>query len=204
VLTVAYSDPGPRATLELEWLPDPKVSPPAFLSVHFESPEGVGAFRRDATDAVDGVFRLADLPPGRYRLRIHAGWDDLLESTPVLDRILSVELAPGATTRERFAFELGGILRVDVRAASGERCAARFRLLDAAGEPLDVEFRTKRDGHRLTETGLLEPWAEHESETLPAGDYVLVLWHDGLAEQRIPVHLAAGETTSLVVTLQPK
>jgi hypothetical protein len=88
--------------------------------------------------------------------------------------------------------------------SSGERCEARFRLLDAAGEPLDVEFRTKRDGHWLTETGLLEPWAEHQSETLPAGDYVLVLWHGGLAEQRIPVHLTAGGTTSLVVTLEPE
>src|SRR5262249_30281334 len=51
----------------------------------------------------------------------------------------------------------------------------------------------------------LVPWAVNETaSSLPPGEYELVLWDDDLAEQRVPVHVVAGETTDVAVTLQPK
>lgn len=202
--TIAFRSPEPLASFELEWLPEVGLALDA-LRVYFESPEGEARFDRGfyTSDAVEGVFRIDDLPPGSYRVRVHAGWDHF-EFTPALDRVLLLEFSPGETRRERLVFELGGQLRVDIRAVSGERRGAQFRLLDASGDALPVLFQTKRENTWLSETWCFSPWAEHESESLPAGDYELVLWDDDVAEQRIPVHLAAGEVAELAVTLQPE
>jgi hypothetical protein len=191
--------PEVRATLELEWLRDPRL---ALDALRVDGRGFGGSFALD--ELVDGVVRIEDLAPGRHRVRVHAGWDHLSE-THAFDRVLEVELAPGETRRERFSFELGGRLAVDVRAASGERRRARFRLLDADGTRVEEPFHARdAEGDRWDEAGLfLHPYT-HTSPTLPAGDYVLVLWDDDVAEERHPVRLVAGETTALAVTLHPR
>lgn len=203
--TISFAAPPPGAMLELELLQDPRLTLEA-LRVYFESPEGVERFDRgfEQDELPDsGLVRLEDLPPGIHRVRVHAAWDHL-SRTPAFDRVLQVELRSGETAHARVEFELGGLLRVDIRDPSGARRRAQFRLLDAAGMRVPMTFHARRDNADMSGDWYLTPWSANESETLAAGDYELVLWDDDLAEQRVPVRVVAGETTEVAVTLQPK
>lgn len=204
--TIAFGVPTLDAALELELVPDARLERTG-LRVFFESPEGVPRFERgfEAEELpASGRLRLEALPPGIQRVRVHAGWDRL-PPTPAFDRVLEIELRSGETAHARVAFELGGLLRVDVRDPSGARRQARFRLLRAeTDEQVPVMFFAHRDRSIFWEDWFLAPWSENESETLAVGDYEFVLWEDGFKEQRLPVRIAAGETTELQVTLRPK
>lgn len=204
-LTVAFAAPPQDAVLELELVRDARLEIDA-VRVYFEGPDGSARFDRSFAGEElpeSGLLRLQELPPGFQRLRIHAGWDHP-SLTPAFDRRLDVELLSGETTRARVEFELGGLLRVDVRDPSGARKRAQFRLLDAAGVQVPITFHARRDNGTMSGTWYLTPWSANESETLAVGAYELVLWDDDLAEERLPVRIVAGETTDVVVTLQPK
>ena len=202
--TISFPAPRPGAVLDLELVEDPRLTL-AGLQVYFESPEGAARFERGfEQDELpnSGLVRLENLPPGIHRVRVHAAWD--LSRTPAFDRVLELELRSGETTHARVEFELGGLLRVDVRDPTGARRRAQFRLMDAAGSRVPMTFHACRDNTDMSSDWYLTPWSANESETLAVGDYELVLWDDDLAEQRVPVRVVAGETTDVAVTLQPK
>jgi len=202
--TLSFGTPSEGATLELALVPDPRLALEE-LHVAFESPDGRPRFSRSVPieDVATGLVRLTDLPAGPHRIRVHAGYDPTVR-TVAFERVLEIELVPGETRRLPVAFELGGLLHVDVRDPDGVRREVGVRLLDAAGQPVEITFHAKGGNTDFSNRWKLPAWSTNESEVLPAGTYELVLTRDGFEDERLPVRLVAGEVTTLAVTLRPR
>jgi hypothetical protein len=153
------------------------------------------------------LSKTLELPPGAYWVVASVGDEEKRQRRSYYaPQEFGLELAPGETRTVQLEYAVGGLLRVEARTREKERQRVQFRLLDTRGETVPVVFAVHHETRGESESWwTLVPWAVNETaRSLSPGTYELALWDDDLAEQRVPVRIVAGETTDIVVTLQPK
>ena len=146
---------------------DPQTHAVASAQIRIESAE-TGAARSSVSDAA-GLFQVADLPPGEYRLETHA--------------------AGFAPSRRHFRLEVGQRLQLDLRlelgaASSTLEVAGRAELLKTEDASLGEVIETKSiqelplNGRMLLDLALTVP-GSHLSHGAQTGDMNPLYWRPG-------------------------
>ncbi|HTF89994.1 MAG TPA: hypothetical protein VK843_16385 [Planctomycetota bacterium] len=163
----------------------------------------------DASQGEGGVFRLTELPAGKYRVEVQPestghGGDIYWVCTPI-----EVELLAGAIVRRQMDVARGGRLRIQALNARGEPLGADCRLFDSTGRELPLAWHTEAHGSTWNgQKGKLNasvPEGSNEAEYpfLP-GTYELRLSMDDYVEATRPVVIEAGKMTFVSVVLEQR
>jgi len=151
----------------------------------------------------DGFFRIEDVPPGMYRLKVHAGGFAQHYLAGFCPAELDVDLEAGETARSSMRLLHGARLRLDVRDETGAPLAAECALRGAGGEPLEVRFVARRPGRTAGDPRRLFGAGPHDVyPVLPPGSYELTLSAPGCADEVRAVQLRAGRLEELAVVLR--
>jgi hypothetical protein len=154
----------------------------------------------------DGSFRLVDLPPGRYEVRVEpdSGWDEATGSwchDPAV-----VDLPSDGRERTTIVLRAGGRLRVRALDSRGTPLAARVRFVGPSGQAMSVGFRTKSGHGEWSSTGSLNPQTPGgwnlTGDALAPGEYEVRLLKDGRREATRTVRVEPGRTTDVEVVLE--
>jgi RNA polymerase sigma-70 factor (ECF subfamily) len=151
----------------------------------------------------DGLFRIEDLPPGIYRLKVHAGGFAEHYLAGFCPAELDVDLQAGEEARSSMRLLRGARLRLDVRDETGAPLAAECALRGSGGEPLEVRFVARRPGRTAGDPRRLLGEGPHDVyPVLPPGSYELSLSAPGCAGEARAVELRAGRVEELAVVLR--
>ena len=181
------------------------IAPPTPLPVA-SGPEDRTETPAERDEAGNAVYRLADLAAGRYRLVVRPEASLMGETGFHVPDVRTVDLPPGGEALVDSEARLGGRLRVAARDESGRLLEASCRVLDARGEPQEVEFLTYGTDVSMRRGGRLGPYSP--STVVPPllpGRYTLEFALDDrfLAARTVEVLVEAGRTTDVDVTLTP-
>ena len=134
----------------------------------------------------DGVFRLADLSAGEYKLRAVVGTNEFPDW--VCDTVTATVEA-GATNRDvKITASHGGLLEVTVRDPANNQ-PIKDASVSASKEGTGQSARTSDQGVARMR--------------LVAGDYQLFVSREGRNHYRSQVTVAGGQTNQLAVTMEP-
>ena len=159
-------------------------------------------FVRDVTPT-DGVFRIADIPPGRWRIEIRPGcaWYDpsAFETAPPLTR----ELGPGESAQDETTALPAGRAVIDVTGLGTVQLVhCPIRVLNDAHETQRVSLSYRAVTGAGSASSLVHDGSADLYPALPPGRYTLEADADtvrGLAPFSVPFEIAAGRVTHVPV-----
>lgn len=153
-------------------------------------------------EAADGVYRVPDLAPGRFRFEIVA-LDEKGDPLPWLPATPNVDFRGGEEVPVRVQLTAGGLVRVVVKDGGGQPLGTDVLLrLRNEVEPLDVRWCAREAGTLLVRRGGLPAVGEARLErAIAPGRYVLEVARGSAAPISRDFVLAAGETVSLEIPL---
>lgn len=155
-------------------------------------------------DGTDGVYRVDNLPPGRWRVVVRpGGW--LNGRVCVQEAETQVDLPPDAALDVALETRCGGRLRVVARSPAGRPVEADCRIEDAAGRRVFVEFfRYSIDAWHSSSFDGIGDGLHMVEPALPPGSYRVVFEAEGFARTVREVRLEAGATETVDVTFAPR
>ena len=152
--------------------------------------------------AVDGRFKIEDVPPGRWRLRVRAGaaWDSVKEY--FCEAETNVDIHAAAANAANLVVHRGGRLRIAVRDPENRHLNVGLRLMTAAGSPVAVNFLARATGGGSSSSPVeLQTPGEVES-VLEPGAYRLEITCKGFEATTAAVDIRPGETAVVDVVLK--
>jgi len=149
-------------------------------------------------DGEDGVFRVAGIDPGRYRLvaRPGGGWKDARGHW--LDEVTEVVITAGARAAVTLELRPAGRLRIHVLGPDGEPMRARCAIRDAAGARVAVWFRAQVGGGSHSSRRSIVGGLPNDVEpALQPGRYEVELSRENHETRVLMVDVEAGKTTEI-------
>jgi RNA polymerase sigma-70 factor (ECF subfamily) len=188
----------------------PQIAGIGFRPVPGAKPAGFG-FTRDVTGE-NGVFRVADVPPGRWRIEVRpgCGWYDptgFAVAAPI-----TRDFAPGEAAADEIPLSPGGRLVVSALEADGSHARlVTCRVFDAAHADVSVGFGWLMiGGGSTTDTGSNTISSSAPSDVFPAlppGRYTVEFdqYPAGrLVRASATVDVVAGKAAEAVVRFPPR